>query len=94
MYLESSETKVKNNKQHLDVKTNKELRFKNVAFTSDAASVSAGRACQLSQLHSLHWEDLVCSQIQVIQHLSAHPDARGMNPTCQNNHFMSSKFNA
>lgn len=45
-------------------------------FTSDAAGGSGGQAYQLFQQHSLHWEDLVCSQIQVILHPAAHPVAR------------------
>ena len=45
-------------------------------FTSGADGENEDQAYQLFQQHSLHWEDLVCWQIQAKQHLAIHPEKK------------------
>ena len=47
-----------------------------VMFTSGADGENEDQAYQLFQQHSLHWEDLVCWQIQAKQHPSIHPEKK------------------
>lgn len=51
--------------------------------TSGAVGGSGDQAYRLFQQHSLHWEDLVCWQIQATLHLAAHPATRNQHKLLQ-----------